>query len=243
MILAAGRGTRLGARGREVPKGFLELGGRPIVEESLLRLAAEGIERVVVVTGHLAEHYEALRARHPALVTTVHNPRYAESGSMHSLARARSLVEDDFLLLESDLVYEREALRTVLAAREPDVLLLSGPTGAGDEVWVEAPEGRLVAMSKDRTALASVAGELVGITRVSASLYTTMLAFADAAGTLRVDYETDALVAASRKRPIACPVLPDLAWTEIDDPAQLERARSLVYPRVLARDGAPDAKR
>ena len=243
VILAAGRGTRLGPRGLELPKGFLRIGELPIVEESLLRLLAEGVERVVVVTGHLAEHYQALRARHPAVVETVHNPRFAESGSMHSLACARGAVEGDFLLLESDLVYECRALRTALDAPEPDALVLSGPTGVGDEVWVEAPEGRLVAMSKDRSALRSVAGELVGITKVSAPLFAAMLAFADSAGTLRIDYETDALVAAARERPIACPVVPDLLWTEIDDPAQLQRARHRIHPAVAARDGGPPFSR
>jgi 2-aminoethylphosphonate-pyruvate transaminase len=234
VILAAGRGTRLGARGTETPKGFLRLGARPIVEESLAKLVAEGIERVVIVTGHLAEFYEGLRARHAGLVVTVHNARYAESGSMVSLACARELVRGDFLLLESDLVYEQRALRILLDDERPDVLLLSGPTGAGDEVWVEAPGERLVAMSKDRARLNSVAGELVGLTKVSAALFARMLAALAATGRLTVDYETDALVAAARERPVACRLVADLVWAEIDDERHLQRARERVYPALLA---------
>ena len=37
VVLAAGRGTRLGERGEETPKGFLRLGEQPIVEESIFR--------------------------------------------------------------------------------------------------------------------------------------------------------------------------------------------------------------
>lgn len=55
VILAAGMGVRLKDRGRLSPKGCLCLGEKSIVEESVLRLLATGIERIVIVTGHLAE--------------------------------------------------------------------------------------------------------------------------------------------------------------------------------------------
>lgn len=235
VILAAGRGTRLAGEVSDRPKGFLALGDRPIVEESIERLRAAGIRDVVIVTGHLAGHYEALAARLGAGVRTVHNPEYASSGSMYSLWCAREVVRGDFLLLESDLVYEPRALATLLAQPGPDAILLSGPTAAGDEVWVETRAGCLVAMSKRRADLAAVTGELVGISRISAGLHARMqrIAAAAFARSLRFDYETDCLVAAGREQPIPCVLVPDLVWGEIDDPGHLARVRQVVYPRVL----------
>ena len=221
--------------GQRLPKGFLRLGERPIVEESLDRLTAAGIERTLIVTGHQRGFYEDLRLARPASVTTVHNPRFAESGSMLSLWTARELLTEDFLLLESDLVYEPRALSELLAHPAPDVLLVSGPTAAGDEVWVEAEEGRLTGMSKDRSRLArSIVGELVGITKVSQALFAEMVKLSECLfrETLKVDYETDALVQAGRVRPIACHLVPDLVWAEIDDEHHLARAREQVYPRI-----------
>ena len=58
IILAAGMGVRLKERGKLMPKGCLCLGEKPIFEESVLRLLAVGIERIVIVTGHLAEQYD-----------------------------------------------------------------------------------------------------------------------------------------------------------------------------------------
>src|SRR6185503_12645228 len=102
------------------------------------------------------------------LVETAHNPLYATSGSLYSLWCARELLEDDFLLLESDIVFERRAPREALAHPAPDVLLVSGPTGAHDEVWVETRAGELADMSKDRARLGpEIAGELVGIHKLS----------------------------------------------------------------------------
>jgi 2-aminoethylphosphonate-pyruvate transaminase len=242
VILGAGMGVRLAELGQRTPKGFLRLGERPIVAESVERLAAEGIEHVVVATGHHAELYRELARSYPGLITTVHNPRYAESGSLYSLWCARGEIEEDVLLLESDLIYERRALREALDHPSPDVLLVSEPTGARDEVWVEAREGKLVNMSKDRRALGPVlAGELVGITKVSQPFFRAMLAVAERLfrETLRVDYELEGLVQAARLRPLPIHLVPDLVWAEIDDLHHLERARERIYPELLRRDALP----
>lgn len=240
VVLAAGMGTRLEAGGTRVPKGFLSLGGTTLIERSLDLLEARGVRRVVIVTGHRREAYEELRARRPALVTTVHNARYAESGSMVSLACARDLLDAPFLLLESDILFEARALDALLEPGADDLLLCSGFTGADDAVFVESRRGLLVGMSKDRAALGpGVLGELVGITRVSPALLAAMLAHLDAlrTTTLQVAYETDALVAAARTRPVRCVLVPDLAWAEVDHAEHLARARELVLPAIRAREG------
>ena len=54
VILAAGMGIRLKERGKLTPKSCLRLGKKPIIEESILRLLDAGIQRIVIVTGHLA---------------------------------------------------------------------------------------------------------------------------------------------------------------------------------------------
>lgn len=240
VILAAGRGTRLAGELTDRPKGFLELGARPIIEESLERLENAGITEAIIVTGHCRGHYDELASRRKGFVRTVHNERFADSGSLYSLHCARDAVNGDFLLLESDLIYESRALETLLESGAEDAVLLSGPTGAGDEVWVQAEDGCLVGMSKERDSLDSVTGELVGISRISAALAARLFAIAETlfARSLRYDYETDGLVAAARERCIACPLVEDLVWAEIDDPSHLARARTTVYPRLCGRDAA-----
>ncbi len=241
VILAAGRGTRLAGHVQDYPKGFLRLGEKSIIEESIDRLVDAGIEDVIIVTGHCAWHYNELAKRRTGLVRVVHNERYADSGSMYSLWCARDLVQKPFLLLESDLVYEPLALQCLLDEPAADAVLLSGPTHAGDEVYVEVHDGCLRDMSKQAAALGkSPAGELVGISKISVELFRLMCAIAGRAfaTTLRVDYETDCLVAAGRERAIACPVVADLVWGEIDDPSHLARVQGTVYPEILRRSSA-----
>jgi choline kinase len=243
VILAAGMGTRLAGELDDRPKGFLQVGDRPIIEESLQCLAGAGIRNVIIVTGHHAEYYEALEAVPGLSLSTVHNPSYADSGSMYSLYCARDAVDADFLLLESDLIYEPRALIELLNHPSGDAILLSGPTGAGDEVYVATREGCLAGMSKRADALggeAQITGELVGVSKISLGLFAVMVRIAANAfdKSLHYDYETDCLVAAGAERRIACPLVPDLVWAEIDDPSHLKRARELVYPEIRRRVNA-----
>jgi choline kinase len=233
VILAAGRGIRLGPLGRMIPKGFLELDGyrQPIVVQSIERLRARGIRRIVVVTGHLRTFYDELSACTAGLVTTVHNPHFAESGSWSSLACARELLGgEDFLLLESDLVYEARALDAALASPHADVVVVSGPTGSGDEVYVAAAGERIVAISKDPALRGGSVGELVGISKLSGRLFGRLLEQSD--GDPGAEYETGALARIAPHEPVSYTLLPDLVWAEIDTPADFERVRRLVYPRL-----------
>lgn len=62
-------------------------------------------------------------------------------------------VDEPYLLVESDLLYERRAPRLLVESPHEDVLLASGPTNSGDEVYVGANDGRVVDLSKRRDEL------------------------------------------------------------------------------------------
>jgi NDP-sugar pyrophosphorylase family protein len=64
MILAAGRGTRLGDLGTRQAKVLVEIGGEPLLARQLRYLGGQGIERVIVNASHLAEQFEEFAADH-----------------------------------------------------------------------------------------------------------------------------------------------------------------------------------
>lgn len=237
VILAAGMGRRLGDLAHQRPKGFLALGGPTIIEESILKLRSFGLQRIILVTGFMAALYDELAGR-LAGVETVHNAQFAQSGSMYSLARAAAAVRDDFLLLESDLIYEKRALRAALEAPTENAVLLSGPTGSGDEVYVEVRDGCIRHLSKRPADLPSVGGEFVGITKVSRAMWTEMLAEGRRLmdGNPNVEYDSGCLSALAKRYPIHAVKVADLQWAEIDDGSHLERARAQVWPAILAND-------
>lgn len=242
VIVAAGLGSRLKDRTTMQPKGFLEVEGAALVERSIARLRAAGFERLVIGTGYLAEHYDALAERYRGIfqIETLRSDRYPTTGSMYTLYCLRSILDEDFVLLESDLLYEQRALSSLIADPRPDVVLISGFTDSRDEVWIEADaDSNLVDLSKDRTKLGAIAGELVGISKISAATYRAMCdVMAEALETTpKLDYE-GCLVRVSRATGKVIPVLKidDLAWCEIDDEGHLDRALTKILPAIRAND-------
>lgn len=244
VIVAAGLGTRLGERTETKPKGFLRVGDYTLIERSLASLEEAGIRRVCIGTGYHAEHYEALAAARPP-VECVYSELYESTGSMYTLYNMRRVLNEPFLLLESDLLYEPLALELLLQHEWPDVVLGSTPTGAGDEVYIETDQaGFLRGMSKDERELASVDSELVGISKISREAYADMCDVMKRRfdSEPRLDYE-HALVAVAAQTPgrIRVHTVSDLAWCEIDDESHLRRALDQVLPRVRARGSVPAA--
>jgi 2-aminoethylphosphonate-pyruvate transaminase len=232
VILAAGMGSRLGDRGTEQPKGFLRFGSKPIIVESIEKLLAAGITKITIITGHLSHHYEGLKDRYPQ-ITTLHNAQFRESGSFFSLSKAFGHVAGDFLLLESDIVFEQRALSVLMDDERTDLVLVSGVTHSRDEVWVDHDQMRLRGLSQARDSLSCVLGEFVGITRLSASLFGILEQIAPGLFQrgLHVEYE-QALCAASAVSPIGCLKVEDLLWAEVDDSEHFDRVARSVYPRL-----------
>jgi histidinol-phosphate/aromatic aminotransferase/cobyric acid decarboxylase-like protein/choline kinase len=128
LILAAGYGNRMRPLTDATHKTLLRVGGQTLIGRIVDSLRAHGITRIVVVTGHLADDLEAaLTAAYPDLAFTfVRNERYRETNNIYSLALAFESMDldDDLLLIESDLVYEPAVLRRVVESRYPNVALV-----------------------------------------------------------------------------------------------------------------------
>ena len=75
VILAAGMGSRLRDVTPDMPKGFLRLGKKSIIEESIAKLIRSGIDEIIIVTGFQREQYEKLTKQMPFL-KTVNNDAY-----------------------------------------------------------------------------------------------------------------------------------------------------------------------
>jgi 2-aminoethylphosphonate-pyruvate transaminase len=245
--MAGGLGSRLKEKTAAMPKGFVELGGIPIVERSVRMLAAAGVEDIIIGTGHCADWFTRLAARYP-LIRLAHNPRYALTGSMGTLACCAPLVKGGFLLLESDLIYEAAALRVLVNERHGNAVLASGATGSGDEVYLAADaEGFLLAQSKNRADITNPAGELVGISRLTRDALLAMVSYmeenaGDAPG---MEYEA-ALAAISTRRGDRVPVfvrkVGRLLWREIDCEEHLAAARH-IFPAIDEADSLLDVRR
>ncbi|NNG28264.1 MAG: NTP transferase domain-containing protein, partial [Ignavibacteriaceae bacterium] len=236
VILAAGVGSRLRGTVDDRPKGFLQFGNKSIIEESIAKLIRIGITRIVVVTGYHSEYYEKLKKKYPFLVT-IKNQDFDKTGSMYSLFTAKELIDSDFLLLESDLIYEHNALQVIQNSSFNNCILLSGSTNSGDEVYVGTKENRIINLSKNPDRIKNIGGELVGISKISYNLYQKMVEHSEKQFKKNQQYQyEDCLTDLSTLKEINYELVKDLAWIEIDDENHFKKAKEIIYPRIQKRD-------
>lgn len=116
VILAAGRGSRLGALTAVQPKALLEVGGRPAILHIADGLALAGIERLVVVVGHLGDAIEvAFRDFHGAGTAFVRQTTL--DGTARALALAGRLLRGGpFFFSWADVLVESRNYAAVAAA-------------------------------------------------------------------------------------------------------------------------------
>jgi choline kinase len=171
ILLAAGAATRLRPLTNETPKCLLEVAGVPMLQRALANLQASGIEELVIVTGFHAEKIQAaVREWAPSLkVTWIHNAEWATTNNSVSLLMARDAVDGKpFVLLDSDIVFERGVVDALLASPHTDALALRPGKMGAEEIKVELDaQGRVVLIGK-AFAPERAAGESIGIEKFSA---------------------------------------------------------------------------
>jgi 2-aminoethylphosphonate-pyruvate transaminase len=244
VIVAAGLGSRLKEKTVSKPKGFLELGGIAIVEWSVRKLLACGIEKIIIGTGYRAEAYDELAKKYPA-IQTAFSADFETTSSMETLKVCAPFVTGGFLLLESDLIYDSIGLTVLCNDIHDNVILASGATNSGDEVYLQAADGSfLKALSKNKAELASTYGELVGISKISHSLLSAMCAYYEKkrAESPKIDYE-HAIMACSASHPVFIRKIEYYAWREIDDENHLDMARKEIMPRILENESLRQIRR
>jgi 2-aminoethylphosphonate-pyruvate transaminase len=238
VILAAGLGSRLGELKEDKPKAFLRIGDETLIYRSIKLLISKDINKVIIGTGYGSDHFNRLIKTFPQIITH-RNEKFESTGSMYTLYLLRDLITGPFLLLEGDLLYSVDALNNLMDDEQENIILASTATNSGDEVFIQCNEHQeLVNMSKAKDELDLVCGELVGISKLSINSLDRMIKFSEEHyrnDELNIHYE-DALVGIAGNTSLPVKVVPDLAWCEIDDASHLDRAISVVYPKILAQE-------
>ncbi|MGE4297677.1 MAG: HAD-IIIA family hydrolase [Desulfovibrionaceae bacterium] len=121
LILAGGRGTRLGALTDAVPKPMLPVAGRPFLEHLIRNLRRFGVDRIVLSVGYLAQAFEAHFGDGGALgVSIAYSHEAAPLGTGGGVRHALPLLDDAFLVLNGDTLFDCNYL---------DLALLLGQAG------------------------------------------------------------------------------------------------------------------
>ncbi len=145
IILAAGMGKRLGELTKNNTKCMVSVNGERLIDRMLTQLSSRSLSRVVIVVGykknelisHIGDRYDD-RIK----IEYVHNDIYDKTNNIYSLALAKQyMLEEDTLLLESDLIFDDNMLDLIINNPYPNLALV-----AKYETWMD---GTMVRISED----------------------------------------------------------------------------------------------
>ena len=229
VILAAGRKEEFGK-----PVAFLEINEKLIIDRFMDILSENGIEKVVIVTGYKSEYYEEY-AKNKNHIVLVKNDKYKWTGTMTSLSLVEDVIDDDFLLLENDMVFEERAIKEILKSKNRDCMVITSESGSGDEALVEIRDGYVYKMSKDIHQFNKIDGEMIGISKISYEVFEKMLEQFKYNINPYLNYEY-MLMDIGREYKIGYKKIDDLVWSEIDSMKHYDRFIHRIYNKLLRKE-------
>ena len=144
IILAAGMGKRLGEYTKNNTKCMVPVNGVRLIDRVLGQLSKLSLSRVVIVVGYEGKKLMDYlgHERDGLKIEYVNNPIYDKTNNIYSLALAKQqMMEDDTLLIESDLIFEDGMFNLLLDNPFPNLALV-----AKYETWMD---GTMVRIDED----------------------------------------------------------------------------------------------
>jgi len=254
ILIAAGRGKRLGEHTAEIPKCMVQVGERPILGWVWAALSAAGVDELVVIRGYKGEVLETFVRGLVPKVTFVDNPEWQTNNVLLSMACARRFLDQPTYLTYSDIIFT-PAVAAACAASTAEIGLVidrefkaiyegrtEHPLEEG-EVSDLMPDGSVARVGKRALPADEAVGEYIGLCRLGARGVATVANTLDQlqrqfagrehdpfmrAASFRNAYQTDLWQTLIDSGLRIDPVFIDGQWREIDTGQDLERARELV---------------
>ncbi len=161
IIMAAGKGSRLGALTAGKPKSFAEIKGKKLIEYNLQLLQRYGIEEIIIVVGYQWEAFEEL-TRDMANVRLVYNPFYEMVNVLGSFFMGMEALHDDFIYLHADTLCEPAIFEKMIELGADAVLPVEYGSCNEEAMKVRSENGRLAQITKQMP-LEVAEGEFIGM--------------------------------------------------------------------------------
>jgi choline kinase len=238
MVLAAGAGRRLQPWTETVPKTLVPVDGdRTILDVSLANFAAVGLDEVLLVVGYKAdavrERQAELEERHGVSLELVFNDKAEEWNNAYSMWCAREHFERGIVMVNGDTIAPVSVTEALLDSRgrgDDLVIALDDVQELGaEQMKVQLSEQRLLTRITKQMDPAEAVGEYIGLTLIEPHAAD---ALADA---LQATFERDPQLyyedgfeeLARRGGRVGVAPIGEVEWVEVDDHADLARAREV----------------
>ncbi|EJO5349274.1 NTP transferase domain-containing protein [Clostridium botulinum] len=96
IILAAGKGSRMGHLTYSTPKPLVKVNGKPIIERQIECLKEKDIDEIIVIVGYLKEKFYYLKDKYG--VEFIDNDKFNEFNNIYSMYLARKYLQETYIL-------------------------------------------------------------------------------------------------------------------------------------------------
>lgn len=203
-----------------------------LLTRTIKLLKANGYCNIIIVTGFCADLFAHLSSED---IILVYNDNYAHTSSMASLALAQSYIKDDFLLIESDVIFEENLLTILSSTDKKNCFSVACESGNGDEALVETDGDFVIKISKDIHQLNHIDGEMIGVSKISLETYKKMLVKWEFNANLKLNYEY-LLLDCTEKHERQYIQFKNLIWCEVDNSRDFEYLKNSLYPKLCRKE-------
>lgn len=240
LILAAGRGKRLMPLTKNLPKCLVGVGGNPILFYQLTALKRVGLKNVILAVGYQGGKIKDYVGAHFADLDFqfVYNKDYSVTNDIHSLYLARGHLNEDTVILDSDVLFHPAILDKLLEIPEKTsaVCLRRGLCGEEEMKIGLKLDGTVKRLSKGLGVRES-AGEFMGVSLFSAGFLDALIPFVEeivTAGGVKLDREAAIeRVIGEKCGRLYCVDVTGYPVMEIDFPEDRLKAEKEILPRIL----------
>ena len=234
ILLSAGQGRRLLPLTETIPKCLLELHGRSLIEWQMCELAKCGVDDVTVVVGFGAEHVEQLLKRQSvnSRMRTAYNPFFGIADNLVTCWVARTEMDEDFLLINGDTVFEAQILERALNAPARPVTMVTDrkSTYDADDMKLILDGESVVKVGKDISP-EQADGESIGMLRFCGdgpALFQQALERAVRTPQALKQWYLSVIDSMAQSGLVSTCSIQGLQWAEIDCAEDLEQAETIV---------------
>jgi choline kinase len=247
VILAAGRGSRMGHLGGDRPKCLVELDGKPLIERQIAALRRGGVDEIGVVRGYRAEMIDF-----PAL-SYFSNERWAETNMVRSLTKAASWLRSGPVIVSyADIFYRGELVRELSGASGRLVISydrawrrlwtkrFADPL-ADAETFRTNAAGELLEIGGKTSRIEEIEGQYMGLLKFTPSAWSvveTLLGTLDGAICDRLDMTSLLRRLLARKELPINTFGTEGQWGEIDNPEDVALYQNMVGKGELVLEDA-----
>jgi len=237
VILAAGRGSRMGHLGDDRPKCLVKLEGKRLIERQVAALKRGGVDEISVVRGYRAEMIDF-----PGLSYFV-NGRWAETNMVMSLAAAAPWLRSGPVIVSyADIFYRSELVRSLAGAPGPLVISydrawrrlwtrrFADPLSDAETFRIDT-SGQLLEIGGKTTRIEDIQGQYMGLLKFKPTAWTAVEAVLN---TLDAPTRDRLDMTGLLRRLLAGRMLPigtlgtDGQWGEIDNPQDVALYKNMV---------------